>query len=226
MNSRIRTICLVAAVLGLGAYGYSRSNPRCDAYIPSSETLIAHAGGGLPSGTYTNSREAMDLAVRHGFKLIEIDFLERDGQLLIGHDERRISSLTVAELVAWLGTHPDVMIVTDIKTDNLSGLTLLKQAAGARIDRFLPQIYHPSQFEPTMALGYPPPILTIYRLPGDTQWREAANRLPLYAVTMPYDRREEAAGVRHKVFLHTVNEPIEGFGLYTDCLIPADTKRA
>lgn len=221
MKSRIRTIGLAVAVLGLGAYGFSRSEPRCSAYIPSSETLVAHAGGGLPSGTYTNSREAIDLAVRHGFKLIEIDFLERNGQLLIGHDEERISALTVAELVDWLGAHPDVVIVTDFKTDNLRGLAMLKQAAGPRIDRFLPQIYHPSEFAPTAALGYRPPILTIYRLPPKVQWREAANRLPLYAVTMPDERREEAVGVRHKVFLHTVNEPIKGFGLYTDCLIPA-----
>jgi len=27
--------------------------------------------------------------------------------------------------------------------------------------------------------------------------------------------------IDHPVFLNTVNEPIPGYGLYTDCLIPA-----
>jgi glycerophosphoryl diester phosphodiesterase len=226
MQNRLRIAVLGAAVLAMGAYAYSRSNPVCKAYTPVPGTLVAHAGGGLPSGTYTNSREAIDLAARHGFTLIEIDFLERDGALLIGHDEGRMSALTLPELLAWLDTHPGISIVTDIKSDNLRGLSLLKQAAGARIDRFLPQIYHPAEYAPVTALGYRPPILTIYRLSPDVAWREAANRLPLFAVTMPADRRNEAEGVRHKVFLHTVNEPIEGFGLYTDCLIPAGGKPA
>jgi glycerophosphoryl diester phosphodiesterase len=226
MSRRIRIGVLAAALFSLGGMAYLRANPSCQTYVPSNATLVAHAGGGLPDGTYTNSREAIDLAARHSFELIEIDFLERDGRLLIGHDEGRLSRLTVAELLAWLEAHPAISIVTDIKTDNLRGLALLKQAAGVRIDRFLPQIYHPAQYGPVAAMGYRSPILTIYRLPAEVEWRDAANRLPLYAVTMPYDRREAAQGVQHKVFLHTVNEPIEGFGLYTDCLIPAGGQRA
>jgi len=50
-------------------------------------TLIAHAGGGLPQGTYSNAREAFDLSAANGFSLIEADFnWTRDGQLVLMHD--------------------------------------------------------------------------------------------------------------------------------------------
>lgn len=193
--------------------------PGCDAYIPSAAPLIAHAGGGLPDRTYANNRAALDMAASHGFTLIELDFLEVDGKLVLGHDTWRISDLSVAELMAWLDAHPGIAIVTDFKTGNVAGLTRLKEAAGPRTVRFIPQIYSPDEYAPVAALGYPAPILTIYRI-GDSGWQQAANSLPLRAVTMPFDRRALAAGLNKPVFLHTVNEPIAGYGLYTDCLIP------
>lgn len=219
-RARIATIACLA--LGCTALWSLRAAPPagCDAYIPAPGPLIAHAGGGLPGRTYANDAEALDRAATHGFRLIELDFMVRDGRLTIGHDGLPESSLTVPALMAWLDAHPDVAIVTDLKTANLPGLTLLKQAAGRRIGRFIPQIYHPDEYAPVTALGYPVPILTVYRL-GDSGWQQAANALPLRAVTMPYDRRHLAGAVHHPVFLHTVNHPVAGFGLYTDCLIPA-----
>ena len=37
-------------------------------------TLIAHAGGAIDSCVYTNSREALELAVKNGYRFIEFDF--------------------------------------------------------------------------------------------------------------------------------------------------------
>lgn len=202
-----------------------RDDDGCRAYTPVASPLIAHAGGGLPDRTYANSLDAINLAVKHGHTLLELDFLVKGGRLLIGHDAHRISDLTVAELMAWLDRNPSVSIVTDFKTSNLSGLRLLKQSAGDRLRRFIPQIYEPRQFQPTVALGYPAPILTVYRL-GDEGWQDEANALPLRAVTMPVERAYLAREIRHPVFLHTVNRPIKGFGLYTDCLIPAAKVRS
>lgn len=219
---KIRVAALGAALLAMAPFGLRATGyfDGCDAFIPSAMPLIAHAGGGLPDATYTNSREALDLSARHGFSLIEIDFIMEEGVLRIGHDSRRMSELTIAQLNSWLDAHPGVLIVTDVKTDNVEGLAALKGAVGPRINRFVPQIYAPSEYQPVVAMGYPAPILTIYRI-GDSGWQEAANRLPLRAVTMPLDRRELAKGLNKPVYLHTVNEPMEGFGLYTDCLIPA-----
>jgi len=196
-----------------------RRHEGCQSYTRADGPLIAHAGGGLPDHLYPNNLEALNLASAHGHTLIELDFIERDGQLLIGHDSDRMSDMTLVDLMHWLDQHATVSIVTDIKTENLSGLRLLKAAAGRRLSRFIAQIYSPKEYEPTVALGFSAPILTIYRL-GDQGWQGAANAMPLRAVTMPIERAYLSKGIRHPVFLHTVNRPIKGYGLYTDCLIP------
>jgi glycerophosphoryl diester phosphodiesterase len=223
----MRRLLATAVGLAVGAAGAvlllqqgGEEYPGCQSYTPVENRLVAHAGGGLPDRTYANDLEAMNLAVRNGFDLIELDFMERGDRLTVGHDGMDESRLTVAQLMTWLDERPNVTIITDVKTDNLSGLAMLKRAAGPRIDRFVPQIYHPGEYDAVRELGYAAPILTIYRLPSDAQWIDAANGLDLWAVTMPVERRELAAAIRHPVFLHTVNEPMDGFGLYTDCLIP------
>ena len=49
-------------------------------------TLIAHAGGGLPGATYSNSREALDGSVRYGFGFIEVDLeLTKSDELVLLH---------------------------------------------------------------------------------------------------------------------------------------------
>lgn len=57
--------------------------------VPVSEpiTLIGHAGIGLKTARYTNSREALDAAVSRGIDRIEVDFLAtHDGALVATHD--------------------------------------------------------------------------------------------------------------------------------------------
>ena len=211
-------LCATAASVAVAVARSEKTG--CSAYVPASGELVAHAGGGLPDRMYANDADALNLAAQHGFRLIELDFMERDGRLTIGHDGKPESGLSLPELMVWLDAHPGISIVTDVKTPNIAGLALLKQAAGPRVNRFIPQIYHPDQYGPAMALGYPAPILTVYRL-GDDGWQEPANALPLRAVTIAVERRHLARQVRHPVFLHTVDEPMEGYGLYTDCLIPA-----
>ena len=41
---------------------------------PQGMTLIAHAGGGLDQGSYSNSKQAFDRSAQSGFTLIEADF--------------------------------------------------------------------------------------------------------------------------------------------------------
>jgi glycerophosphoryl diester phosphodiesterase len=49
--------------------------------------LVGHAGVGLPEGTYTNSLEALDMAVSRGFTLIELDLsLTSDDRIVASHD--------------------------------------------------------------------------------------------------------------------------------------------
>jgi glycerophosphoryl diester phosphodiesterase len=59
--------------------------------------FVAHAGGGIGELRYTNSREALDAAAVHGFRLVELDFsFTRDGHLVLVHrwaDARRLFSI-------------------------------------------------------------------------------------------------------------------------------------
>ena len=208
-----------SAALLAGAVLFARMNRAeegCDAYVPADQTLIAHAGGGLPDEFYANSVEALDLAYGHGHRLFEIDFLVKDGRLSVGHDEDRPGD-PLADVAAWFAAHPDAVLVTDLKDGNRR-LPLVAEAFGTA--RVIPQIYDPSEYAAVRAMGFDRIIFTAYRMPSD-DWRGAVNALDLWAVTIPKERAELAEGLRHPVFLHTVNEPMPGFGLYTDCLIPA-----
>ena len=57
------------------------------AHSPISDiTLVAHAGGGLPGATYSNSRESLDSSERFGIDLIEVDIeLTESGDLVLLH---------------------------------------------------------------------------------------------------------------------------------------------
>lgn len=222
----MRKILVAVAAAAFGVLGYAvyarmtaKSTWGCDSYTKTNSPLIAHAGGGLPDKFYANDLEALNLAYSHGHRMFELDFIELDGRLLVGHETEIAGEMTVSELMAWMDAHPDATIVTDMKSDNLEGLRLLKEAAGPRLPRIVPQIRFPDQLEPVRQMGYPAPILSIYWL-GRAGWQAEVNRIPLRAVAVPAKWRNRAKGIRHPVYLYTVNEPTPGYGLYTDCLIP------
>lgn len=215
------------AVLALGVAGFAffitgapAEIERCDHFTPVDQPLVAHAGGGLPNGAYTNDLKALELAASHGFRLIELDFRRTPKGVAFGHDPKRLSPLTFDQLMAFLRRTPNVSIVTDFKTDNVAGLRRLAELAGAERDRFVPQIYRFAELQPVTKMGYPQPILSVYREP-DFGWPFRANNLAVRAVTMPARLRYLAPLIDHPVYLHTVNHAVPGFGLYTDCLIPS-----
>lgn len=212
-------LIVAIAFIANQTFGNPPEIERCERYQPVDQPLIAHAGGGLPDAIYTNRLEAMELAAKHGFKLIEVDFWRTTKGIALGHDPEALSPTTFAELLDFLRRHPDVSIVTDFKTSNVLGLRRIAELAGPMRGRFIPQIYSTDEYQPVVAMGFPKPILTAYRHWG-IAWVFGANKLPLKAVTMPYNQRYLAGLIDHPVYLHTVNEPTPGYGLYTDCLIP------
>ncbi len=57
--------------------------------------FIAHEGGGIDGHTYTSSKEAVNLALSKGFKLIELDLIETsDGKLIGAHDWVQFKEIT------------------------------------------------------------------------------------------------------------------------------------
>lgn len=214
-----------ALAMGVAAFAFFVTGAppeieQCERFTPVGQPLIAHAGGGLPNAAYTNGIDALELAAVHGFQLIELDFRLTPNGIAFGHDPKRLSSLSFDQLMAFLRRNPNISIVTDFKTDNVAGLRRLAELAGAERDRFVPQVYRFEELQPVAAMGYPQPILSVYRDPN-FGWPIRANDMPVRAVTMPYRLRYLAGLVDHPVYLHTVNHVVPGYGLYTDCLIPA-----
>jgi len=132
----------VILALGAALLLYLRNNEPA---VPE-RTIAAHAGGNIDSLCYTNSREAVENAIAHGVKHIELDIvISPEGVPLAFHssddmidtiyscDPPHISEFTAAPLQGKNGktyspltwreineiflAHPDVMLVVD-KTDD------------------------------------------------------------------------------------------------------------
>ena len=118
---------------------------------------IAHAGGQIGNATYTNSIEALNVNYDAGFRVFEMDFsFTSDRQLVCLHDweesfersfGRRRQALisllefeqlvrersefnkcTLASLMQWFSTHPQAILVTDVKESNLDALAVISSA--------------------------------------------------------------------------------------------------
>jgi glycerophosphoryl diester phosphodiesterase len=84
----------LAVVISIVAVNLRANNQRnhCEAYLeaPAGVTLVAHAGGGLQQGDYSNSKDALDQSAANGLRLFELDFnWTADGELAIVHDWTR-----------------------------------------------------------------------------------------------------------------------------------------
>lgn len=173
----------------------------------SGRTACGTCGGGYPSGIYANDEASLDAAKANGFKLIELDFAQEGDTLVLQHDLSKPVAMSLDDLIRWLDRNPGPKIITDIKSDNLAGLAILKAAAGDHLERFIPQIYSLDEYTPVIAMGFQAPIFTVYRIrPGEEPVAEA-NKLPLRAVTMPAERYQLADRVTHPVYLHTCAAP-------------------
>lgn len=105
-----------------------------------SNTLIAHAMGGIDEIDYTNSAEALNQAVENGYRVVEADFsVTADGKVVCAHDfseftetpdydtfmlsriKGQYTSISVENLIACIAQHPDMYLMTDFKWDNSFG---------------------------------------------------------------------------------------------------------
>lgn len=154
------------------------------------ERLIAHGAGTVEGFPTSSSVEAMELAIKNGYKWIELDLeFTSDGKIIMLHDwDRtvttylgrkfdkplslrefnnqliygRFESLTFDKLAKILDENPQVQIITDTKEENVKLLTIIAESYPAYVERIMPQIYDYSQFEPVAALGYEDIIFTLY----------------------------------------------------------------
>lgn len=74
---------------------YPNEHNNISEIIVNSGGLIAHAGGGINGLKYTNSLEAMEQSIEHGFKMIELDLLiSSDERIVAVHDWKSFHEMT------------------------------------------------------------------------------------------------------------------------------------
>ena len=145
-----------------------------------------------------------------------------------------LTQLSLDDLADWMIKNPDILIVTDVKADNVEGLRHIAQAYPLLINRFVPQIYSFTEFEAVRDIGFDEIVFTGYRsAASNAEIVEFANTHELMAVTVPQSRLtldglKEFSKLETQLWTHTVNDPIvAGWlhragvdGLYTDLLVP------
>ena len=161
------------------------------------ESQIAHALGFVDGFTYSNSREAFERAYKLGIRAFEVDLLiTKDKHILCAHDQmephfgldklflettwqdivekdakpfKRFSRLDAKDLLLLLDSHPDAMIITDVKVDQEYVLSELVAIAKAHklehtLERIIPQIYYGHEFDTfSNSLPYKRYIFTLYK---------------------------------------------------------------
>jgi len=182
---------------------------------PEYETVIAHGGGAYMGLETTNSLEALNNAVKSGYKVIELDMeISSDRKIIMLHDwdrtaeyyygtgfDHKISAgkflklsvygklevLTFDKLAKIMETQKDFKIVTDTKGDNIELLTIISEEYPDLVDRIIPQIYDYDQWEKVKDLGFRDIIFTLYAMPDIDVTRIASfnKEHEIYAVTMP-----------------------------------------
>lgn len=254
---------------------YPALEDKPDAWYLGDGRMISHACGGIDGLTYTNSREALELAIRKGFRVIEVDFsLTKDGHVVCWHDWQnnmdqnpdwsddnpptldaflstpvyhKYTALSFRELLDYMEEHPEIFIVTDIKSENETYRSIVQGIVAdakdtsreAILDRLVIQIYKEEEYD--LLLEYYPFknfLFTTYKY-ADYDLNNTARICldkGIHVVTLPtgWIDSEEKIKVftdkNIKVFTNTLNT-VGGLrmfaehgvsGFYTDFLDPTD----
>ena len=162
----------------------------------NTDNVIAHAMGGIDGIQYSNSKEAFQLNYSKGFKLFEVDLmLTVDGKVVALHDgleeeyglDRPVSEVTarrfkdtkykglytpldLEDIMLLLSSHPDAVIIPDVKSDFEATYRVIVQDVNDRdpalLERIVPQIYSEEDYFTLKELyAFEKFIYTLYRVP-------------------------------------------------------------
>ena len=210
-------------------------------------------GSNGKGATYTNSAEALVNAYRKGNRVMEFDFMQTsDGHLAGTHDWLSTVSpaitdgvplsleewldaeicgeftpLCLESLAGFMREHPDLYIVTDVKSGNAAAAAVIAETCPDLADRFIIQIYKDSEYDEIAALGFRNIIYTLYNLSAadkrDTKHlAEFAAEHPLLGYTYPealrkewrYTAKMQKIGVL--LLVHTINDRKEISACYSE----------
>ena len=195
--------------------------------------------------TYTNSYTALVQSYEQGNRIFEIDFMESaDGHLVCAHSGKaagtwadglsatfpmtkesflkekvygQFQTMSLDKLAEFMRSHPNILVVTDIKDGNEKGCSIIRDTYPDLVDRFIVQIYHAHEYEQIARLGFKNIIYTLYRTPpkeqdiqvlkdfvankkivGLTFWSSWVEKRPSWFA--------EVASLRIPLYVHTVND--------------------
>lgn len=149
---------------------YERFSEKSNTWY-TDNNLIIHATGGINGLSYTNSKEAMELSLKNGYRLIEVDFnYTTDNRLVCVHNwtdafftlketpdyktfmqlkiQGKYTPISAENVIEYMKKYKDLYIVIDSKHDDLSTVvsTLLEIAKKPEImNRFIVQLYKPGE---------------------------------------------------------------------------------
>lgn len=173
-------VCTMSALAQHLSFGPSQFYAASPGLAPST-ALIAHAGGAIDGHPYTNSREAVDQALRQGYRFVEVDLQQTSDGVYVGaHDwdhfasisdrggiptlaefrtrtiYERYSVVTAEDLSALLNAHDTMWLVTDKATDYPA---LLRQIPFPR--RMLVEVFSLRDLRRARAAGVVYPALNV-----------------------------------------------------------------
>lgn len=145
---------------------------------------IMHGGGGLPSHSATNSKQALDTSYANRNKTIEVDISwTSDNEMVLLHNwgattmERcnlstflstklygQYITMSMDTLADWIRSHSDVWVILDIKERNVEGLTRIAKEYPDIVERLVPYVFHTSEYSAVSRLGYPTSLLAVYQM--------------------------------------------------------------
>ena len=241
---------------------------RCLAEAAPFTPSIGHGGGRLDGVVKTNSYGALNANIDR-FEVFELDFeWTADGELVCIHDweisyttrfgtptetapdhatfQRRLAGTPDAPrncdldgLADWMRAHPDIRIVTDVKSNPVAAHELIGARHPDLMSQFVPQAYQPQEVTLYRSMGFDRVIWTLYQFGDDPEKviREALAANP-NAITMPQAMADAGLlqavieATDFPVYVHTINDPQTAScllargasGIYSDDLAQAEVK--
>ena len=194
---------------------------------------------------YTNSYDALENMYALGNRVCEIDIRKTsDGVLICAHGDEAILAegtelpvsaaaeeflsaalfgefrpMSVSMLADFMRLHDDLMIITDVRGDNMEICREIADSYPDLVNRFIIQIYHEREYDPIRKEGFPYIIYTLYRADDEERnlWRISnfADKHALVGITIQNDQfyslKNRIAMIHSGLpfMFHTVDDPEE-----------------
>lgn len=222
------------------------------------ERWVAHAGGLVNGMDHTDCLEGLSACAKQHVHLIELDFeWTKDGKLVLLHDWKNsikriygetpgqrtlaefkamkkantVTPISAEELFAWLDSHPNILIIAELKSQEVKSLQWIQEHYPSYAERIIPEINNFSSYEPVRKLGFYRIILNLWGMnKSDRAITKFCKSHPVWAVSVLGKRAlhgkltHDLTRLHIPVYAFTINDADNiqqlfkagVFGIYTD----------